>query len=154
MKRKWLALSLASSFLASSLLGWSGVSAMTESKAISRGEFLKIVSDQLQLVPKDNSYPLPEDVSEDSPYADVIRSLQQRQVIFGYDDGTMKVAKSISKVEAQAVISRVLGLDPAQVGQVLKNEFSISFGDDSVITHEEAKQAKELPMPVSAPQLP
>lgn len=140
MNKKCLALSLASSFLASSLLGWSPASAMTETTAISRGEFLKVVSDHLKLVPKDKSRALPMDVTEDSPYADAIRSLRERKVIFGYDDGTMKAAKPISKEEAHAVVSRILGLDPAQAGQIMSHEFSVSFGEDSLITPEEASQ--------------
>ncbi|MEW9671473.1 DUF6612 family protein [Ammoniphilus sp. 3BR4] len=137
MKRGLLALSLSATLLAGSLIGYGNASAQTvEGNQVKRGDFLKNIVDQLQLPLQDKNLALPQDVSADSPYADTIRIMKERKVIYGYGDGTVRLANALKPNEAYIILSKILGLNI----EVLKNEYGITFDQDKV-TEEQARQA-------------
>lgn len=112
-----------------------------ESNVMTRGDFFKAVTDFLELKPADQNLALPKDVDEDSIFADSVRALLERKIIYGYNDGTIRIDQSIRSNEANIILARILGLSGKNAEETLNREFQVAFGNRSPIT---ASQAAEV----------
>ena len=106
----------------------------SDSLLITRGQFIKQIADELQLTPMNKQTLLPSDVSSESPYADTVRVMQERQVLQGYSDGTLKLDQIISPEEASFILGRFLGLSDSKASAELQADFAVDFGKDTGIT--------------------
>lgn len=113
----------------------------SDSLPITRGQFIKQIADELQLTPMNKQSILPSDVNSESPYADTVRIMRERQVLQGYSDGTFKLDQTISPEEASFILGRFLGLSDRKASAELKAEFAVDFGQDTGITNEMARAA-------------
>ncbi|MBP1932050.1 S-layer homology domain-containing protein [Ammoniphilus resinae] len=143
MKRKLLSLSLSSSLLAGALMGGSMAAAATnDSDSITRGEFIKTIVDQLQFPLYDSSITLPKDVKSESPYANAIRIMQERKVIYGFGDGTVRLENTLHKNEAYTIIARILGIDAEKAPEILAKDYGVVL-ENEVLSEDEARKAIE-----------
>lgn len=119
------------------------VSAATadDSALITRGQFIKQITDELKLTPSNKQTVLPTDVSPDSPYADTVRIMRERQILQGYSDGTFRLNQAVSPAEASLILGRFLGLADSKASTLLQNDFSVDFsGQSAGITLDTAGQ--------------
>jgi|GEM_PF-2577562 len=143
MKRKLLSLSLSSSLLAGALMGGSMAAAQTNSSDfMTRGEFIKTIVDQLQFPLYDSSISLPKDVKSESPYANAIRIMQERKVINGFGDGTVRLENMLHKNEAYIIIARILGIDEKKAPEILAKDYGVVL-ENEVLSEDEARKAIE-----------
>jgi hypothetical protein len=126
------------SVLAVSLLA-PAAAANAATAPVTRGDFIRIVSDQLHLAPGKETT-LPKDVSPESPYADAAKAMIERRAMEGYDDGTFRLDQPITGTEASYVLARILGMDEEGALKELQSRFQISFGDDAGLTTDTVKQ--------------
>lgn len=112
-----------------------------ESKSMTRGDFFKAITDFLKLEPEDAKLDLPTDVDEASKFADSVRALMERKIIYGYNDGTIRLDQPIQSNEANIILTRLLGMPGKNAEETLHREFQVSFGSRSSIT---AAQASEV----------
>lgn len=120
------------------------VSAATtsDSELITRGQFIQQIAEQLKLVPLNAQSGLPSDVSEDSPYADTVRVMQERQILEGYSDGTFRMDQVISPAEAALILGRFLGVADSKASDTIQNDFQLKLrSQDSGISHDGAGEA-------------
>ncbi|MBQ8636555.1 MAG: S-layer homology domain-containing protein [Clostridia bacterium] len=91
-------------------------------KEITRAEFvvatIRAIGDEVKSV--DNSFP---DVDKNSFYAPFIAQAAEQGIISGYEDGTFRPDKSLTREEAMIVLSRSFGFLP---GYSIGDEFSDS----------------------------
>lgn len=113
----------------------------SDSVPTTRGQFIKQIADELQLTPVNKQTILPSDVSSESPYADTVRVMRERQVLQGYSDGTFKLDQIISPEEASFILGRFLGLSDSKASAKLLADFAVDFGKDTGITNEIAEAA-------------
>jgi hypothetical protein len=101
-----------------------------EHTAITRGQFIKQITDKLQLAPMNIQTTLPSDVSTESPYADAVRVMRERQILQGYSDGTFRLNQPVSRTEAAFILGRFLGLSDSQASSKLQADFGVDFGNE------------------------
>ncbi|MCY9659529.1 S-layer homology domain-containing protein [Paenibacillus chondroitinus] len=101
--------------------------AADDSALITRGQFIKQITDELKLTPLNKMTVLPTDVSPDSPYADTVRIMRERQILQGYSDGTFRLDQAVSPAEASLILGRFLGLADSKASTVLKSDYSVDF---------------------------
>jgi hypothetical protein len=126
------------SVLTASLLG-PAAAVNAESAPVTRGDFIRIIADQLHLAPGKET-PLPKDVLPDSPYADAAKAMIERKAVEGYDDGTFRLDRPITGTEASYVLARILGMNEESALKELQNRYQISFGEDAALTADTVKQ--------------
>ncbi|MDD9271137.1 DUF6612 family protein [Paenibacillus sp. GCM10023248] len=109
------------------------VSAATpnDSELITRGQFIQQIADELKLVPTNALTELPADVGADSPYADTVRVMRERQIIEGYSDGTFRLDQTVTPAEAALILGRFLGASDSQAAKALQSDFGINFSSHS-----------------------
>ncbi|MZQ82401.1 hypothetical protein GQF01_09805, partial [Paenibacillus sp. 5J-6] len=116
--------------------------AADDSALLTRGQFIKQITDELKLSPLNKQTALPADVSAESPYADTVRIMRERQILQGYSDGTFRLNQAVSPAEASLILGRFLGIADSKASSVLQNDFSVDFsGHDAGITLDTAGTA-------------
>lgn len=118
------------------------VSAFASSSAentITRGQFFKLIVDQLGYDDITESVQLPPDVTVNSPYADAIKILKEKKIVVGFEDGTFRPDQKISPLEAANILARLLAIK-GDAQSVLETEFGFGFSKDSTITLEQAEK--------------
>jgi len=115
------------------------VSAANTQDVVTRGDFLTLIQNKLNLA-VDEQIELPKDVKADSPYAESLRAMMGQKVIAGYPDGTVKLNQAITSQQAVAFLGRILGVTE-DTENFLKEEYGISFENQSPITMEMAQAA-------------
>lgn len=116
--------------------------AADDSALITRGQFIKQITDELKLSPVNKQTALPADVSADSPYADTVRIMRERQILQGYSDGTFRLNQAVSPAEASLILGRFLGIADSKASSVLHDDFSVDFnGQTAGITLDTAGTA-------------
>ncbi|BFT69072.1 DUF6612 family protein [Paenibacillus sp. P36] len=116
--------------------------AADDSALITRGQFIKQITDELKLTPVNKQTVLPTDVSLDSPYADTVRIMRERHILQGYSDGTFRLEQAVSPAEASLILGRFLGLADSKASTVLKSDYSVDFsGQTAGITLDTAGAA-------------
>lgn len=113
----------------------------SDSLPITRGQFIQQIADELQLTPMNKQTILPSDVSPESPYADTVRVMRERQVLQGYSDGTFKLDLIVSPKEASFILGRFLGLSDSKASAELQADFAVDFGKDTGVSNEIARAA-------------
>lgn len=102
--------------------------AANDSALITRGQFIKLIADELKLTPTNNQSALPSDVNTESPYANTVRVMRERQILLGYSDGTFRLNQAVSPSEAALILGRFLGLVDSKASDVLQNDFHVDLG--------------------------
>ncbi|MDU0204917.1 DUF6612 family protein [Paenibacillus sp. MAH-36] len=116
--------------------------AADDSALITRGQFIKQITDELKLTPLNKQTVLPSDVSSDSPYANTVRIMRERRILQGYSDGTFRLDQAVSPAEASLILGRFLGLADSKASTVLKSDYSVDFsGQTAGITLDTAGAA-------------
>lgn len=103
-----------------------------ESEGISRGDFLKLVTSDLNIAAT-SSTPLPKDVTVDSPYKDAVSTMLERKVIKGFPDGSMRPSELITGKDASMVLGRVLGFKDEESIKRLQSEMGIDWQSQQVL---------------------
>ncbi|WP_232698221.1 S-layer homology domain-containing protein [Brevibacillus daliensis] len=137
MKKSFLALSLATTLFAGTVFSGQAYAA-DKAVPFTRGEYMHAIVQQLEATPKDKNSALPKDVSAESPYAETVRVMKEKKIVFGYEDGTFKLDQPVSVTEAEMILSRVLGIAGVEASDILSKQFGVSFGSDAIVTKEEA----------------
>ncbi|NQX71581.1 S-layer homology domain-containing protein [Paenibacillus alba] len=112
-----------------------------DSLPITRGQFIKQIADELKLAPLSMQTKLPSDVTTQSPYANVVRVMLERQILQGYSDGTFRMDQAVSKDEAALILGRFLGLSDSKARTKLQSDFAVDFGQTGGISTEVAGAA-------------
>lgn len=116
--------------------------AADDSALLTRGQFIKQITDELKLSPLNKQTVLPSDVSAESPYADTVRIMRERQILQGYSDGTFRLNQVVSPAEASLILGRFLGIADSKASAVLQTDFSVDFsGQAAGITLDTAGSA-------------
>lgn len=77
---------------------------------LSRGAFAALLVEAAQVPPVAEQVALPADVDADAWYAAGVATLYQNGILRGYPDGTVGAGNPVTRQEAVALVSRVLGL--------------------------------------------
>jgi|GEM_PF-3339428 len=111
------------------LLAPSAAYAANDTPPLTRGEFIRLLTSELQLAPASSDTTLPSDVAEGSAYADAARVLLERKILNGYEDGTLRLDQPITREHAAYIVGRLLGLADDSALTELKERFGAKFGD-------------------------
>ncbi|MBD0382296.1 S-layer homology domain-containing protein [Paenibacillus sedimenti] len=110
---------------------FSEATALADSEAMTRGQFIQLITNELKLIPANKQAALPPDVSADSAYADAVRVMLERKAMNGYSDGMFRLEQPISKEEAGYILGRFLGIADSKASSVLQENFGADFGTET-----------------------
>ncbi|MCD1258791.1 S-layer homology domain-containing protein [Paenibacillus athensensis] len=96
---------------------------------LTRGEFIHLLTSELQLAPASSDTALPSDVAEGSAYANDARALLERKILNGYEDGTLRLDQPITVEQSAYIVGRLLGLSDSSALAELKERFGAKLGD-------------------------
>ncbi|MWV47603.1 hypothetical protein GRF59_28920 [Paenibacillus sp. HJL G12] len=121
------------------------VYAAEPSAGITRGDFLKLVTTDLNITAA-SSVELPKDVLADSPYKDAVSAMLERKVLKGFPDGSIRTDEPITGKDASIVLGRVLGFKDDESIKRLQSEIGIDWQSQKVLNATEvtASLAKVL----------
>lgn len=108
-------------------------------ESVTRGEFFRSIAEHLELKPEQSDLPLPSDVPNESPYAESVRALMEKQVLFGYPDGTVRPDEEIQAEHAAYLLARLLGVEDAQAVDFLNEKYGVNLTGSA--KSEEARQS-------------
>ncbi|MEW9702387.1 DUF6612 family protein [Paenibacillus sp. SI8] len=117
---------------------FAATTAFADTAPVTRGQFIKLIAEELKLAPVNKQSKLPSDVKADSPYADAVRVMQERKTMEGYSDGKYRLDQPISKEEAGYILGRFLGILDSRSSSKLQELFGADFGKDAGINEETA----------------
>jgi S-layer homology domain len=108
------------------------------SAALTRGEFFELLSDYVELSPENQEVSLPVDVEVHSPDAERVQALIERNIIYGYPDGTIRLRDVVKPKEVEYILARFLGISDQEAIEKMKTEFQISRSNNDFITRDQA----------------
>ncbi|MFC0211824.1 DUF6612 family protein [Paenibacillus chartarius] len=125
--------------LASSLLV-PAIGHAADAGPVTRGEFIRLIAERLELSPKDNTLGLPKDVAADSEFANAVRVMMERKILQGYEDGTFRLSQPVTDTEASYILGRLLGVRDGDAAKALPERFGAAIGGAGNLSAESAQQ--------------
>ncbi|MDR0270181.1 S-layer homology domain-containing protein [Paenibacillus sp.] len=130
---------LASALLTGLLVMGISLSAYAEeTSGISRGDFLKMVTTNLN-ISATSTVQLPKDVPSDSTYKDSVSTMLERKILKGFPDGSIRTNEPITGKDASIILGRVLGFKDAESINRLKSEMGIDWQSQQILSASEVE---------------
>lgn len=110
-----------------------------EETQTTRGEFFNLIAEVVGADDAQSDQTLPTDVASDSPYANSVLVLIEKEILAGYPDGTVKPEEPIQTDHATFLLARAIGVADQDAIAYLNEKYGIEL--DQSMDVEAAKQA-------------